>query len=407
MEVAAAKLAELGMSLCLVTETFPPEINGVAMTLGRMVEGLVQRGVQVSVVAPARADRNQLRSSTGERLVVRQLPVKGLPIPRYPELRFGLPAGGKLRRFWQCNRPDIVHVATEGPLGWSALRLCRRMGIRCVSSFHTNFHNYGAHYGYGFLRKLVLDWLRYCHNRTAITFAPSEDLIQQLESAGFRNLRLLSRGVDTRLFSPQRRCEKLRTEWGADQQTPVAIYVGRLAGEKNLDLVVRAYERMRAELPRLRMVFVGDGPDRSRIEKQLPDAHFAGMRTGADLAAHYASADCFLFGSTTETFGNVVTEALASGLAVLAFNYAAPGRFIRHGQNGWLAAFADEADFLDKAVQLARCHGDWPALGAAARATMAPFSWDGIVDGYLADIGRIYPPARQLQLHPQPAIVSV
>lgn len=193
------------MKICLVTETFPPEINGVSMTLGRLVEGLSRRGVETTVVAPRRADRRDLVGSSGAPLAVKIMGVPGLPIPRYPELRFGLPAARTLRRTWRADRPDIVHVATEGPLGWSALRVCRQMAIPCVSSFHTNFHSYGSHYGFGWFKSAVLGWLRYCHNRTELTFAPSADLIEQLAGQGFRNLRLFSRGVDTQLFGPHQR----------------------------------------------------------------------------------------------------------------------------------------------------------------------------------------------------------
>ena len=369
------------MKLALVTETYPPEINGVAMTLGHLVGGLCRRGHRVDVVAPARRDRPV---QTGGPHTLHAVP--GLPIPRYPELRFGLPAARRLRRMWTAARPDLVHVATEGPLGWSALRAARRLGIPAVSSFHTNFHSYGRHYGYGLLRRPVLAWLRHCHNRTLRTFAPSTDVMRLLEADGFANLSLLARGVDTGLFGPHRRAPELRRQWGAGEGAPVALYTGRLAGEKNLDLVLQAHARMRQLLPDLRMVLVGDGPERERARRRCPEAHFAGMRRGADLAAHYASADCFLFASVTETFGNVVTEAMASALPVLAFNYAAPARFIRDGDNGLLAPLGDAAAFLQQASMLAARRDRWAAMGQSAREALLPFSWDAIVEDYLAGL---------------------
>lgn len=352
------------------------------MTLGRLVDGLQSRQMQVRVIAPARKDR-PLDGA------VAMTPVRGLPIPRYPELRFGLPAHRRLRSLWQEQRPDIIHIATEGPLGWSAMRVARQLGIPAVSSFHTNFHSYGSHYGYGFLKQAVLRWLRHCHNNTQLTFAPSNDLIATLEADGFRNLRLLARGVDTRLFGPHRRNPQLRRKWQVGQDQPVAIYVGRLAAEKNLALVERAYRSMLEQIPDLRLVLVGDGPERARLQRDLPQAIFAGMQIGTDLAEHYASADCFLFASITETFGNVVTEAMASGLAVLAYNYAAPGRFIEHGRNGLLAEFNAAEDFVAQAQQLAANRDEWPLLGRAARETLLPHSWDGIVEGYLRDLGPV------------------
>lgn len=361
------------------------------MTLGRLVDGLQERGVEVTVVAPSRRDRKREQTRAADLVVV-----PGLPIPRYPELRFGLPAGRRLRRIWRENRPDWVHIATEGPLGWSALRAAEHLQLTLVSSFHTNFHTYGRHYGYGLLRAPVLSWMRHFHNRTLRTFAPSSDLMELLETDGFRNLRLFARGVDTRLFGPHRRDAELRRSWGAGPDTPVALYVGRLAGEKNLGLVLEAARKMRVRHPDLKLVLVGDGPERKRAEKAFPEACFAGMRTGTDLAAHYASADCFLFASTTETFGNVVTEAMASALPVLAYDYAAPGRFIKHRENGWRVPFDQPAAFLEAATELAGHHADWPAMGQRARETILPHSWEAVVGEYLSEI--------QLLLNPHPAL---
>jgi glycosyltransferase involved in cell wall biosynthesis len=160
----------------------------------------------------------------------------------------------------------------------------------------------------------------------------------------------------------------------------VALCVGRLAPEKNLDVVIAAFEAMREHEPRTRLVLVGDGPDRQRLMQRCPEAHFAGVRRGADLAAHYASADVFLFPSTTETYGNVVPEAMASGLAVVAYDHAAAGQLIRHGENGLLARCDDTLEFCRVARRVV---GDWPLvreLGAQARATAGQLDWGRIVD---------------------------
>lgn len=356
--------------MCLVTETFPPEVNGVAMTLERLVAGLRERGHRVDVVRP--------RQSRGDVGGNGDLTVRGLPLPGYPELKFGLPAGGTLRRRWAERRPDVVHVATEGPLGWSAIRGARRLGIPLSSSFHTNFHTYGDHYGYGLLKRVALWYLRAAHNRTDLTLVPSTTVLDTLRADRFRNLDLLGRGVDTTLFDPARRSEALRAGWGGGDG-PVAIHVGRLAGEKNIPLVVAAFEAMRREDPAMRLVLVGDGPARAALERAHPEYRFAGLRRGEDLARHYASGDVFLFPSVTETFGNVVTEALASGLVVLGYDYAAAGQLVRHGANGLVAPFGDEAAFVETAREIARAPRSWPALRAAARATALGASWDRIV----------------------------
>lgn len=370
------------MKFSLITETFPPEINGVAMTLHRIVEGLADRGHDVEVICPHREDRGAFFSTPRFRLRM----VRGLPIPRYAELRFGLPAHRILKTAWEERRPDIVHIATEGPLGWSADRVARRMRIPVVTTFHTNFHSYGSHYGYGILKPGVLWWLRRSRRHALRTFVPSESLREELAEAGFEKLGILSRGVDTELFHPAKRDADLRASWGAGEDDPVAVYVGRVAGEKNLRLSVEAWRRMQDVLPALRLVIVGDGPDRRALAEENPDIHFAGPRRGEDLARHYASGDLFPFASVTETFGNVITEAMASGLVVLAYDYAAAREHIRSGENGFSAAYADRESYLRLAQQLARERETWPTIRRAARSTAERLSWDKVLDGFVSEL---------------------
>lgn len=347
----------------------------MAMTLERLSRGMVRRGHTVEVVRP-----RQGRGDHTDASPFRQTLIPGVPLPGYAGLRIGLPLVASLRRQWKKDRPDIVHVATEGPLGWACTRLALKMRLPVSSSYHTNFHSYTQHYGVGFVRRFMLAYLRYIHNLAACTFAPSQDLVEELRRDGFRNLHLLGRGVDTTLFYPERRDPVLRRRWGAlDDSTPVALYVGRVAAEKNLPLVIRAYEAMLQTEPTLKLVIVGDGPERPAMEKKYPQIHFAGMRRSEDLAAHYASGDIFLFGSTTETFGNVVTEAMGSGLVPLAFDYAAPQRYIENGVNGFKVPLGDEKAFVEAAVDLVRHPEDWPALRAAALATAQTLSWDTII----------------------------
>jgi glycosyltransferase involved in cell wall biosynthesis len=362
--------------VALVTETYPPEVNGVAATLSRVVEGLQARGHDLQLVRPRQSAGPVARDEPGFCEVL----VPGLPIPRYPELKMGLPARRELLRRWTAQRPDVVHIVTEGPLGWSALRAAGQLGLPVVSDFRTNFHAYSRHYGVGWLHAPVMAYLRHFHNRTACTMVPTEDLKSELAAAGLKGLRVVARGVDAQRFSPLHRSQSLRASWGADPGTCVAICVGRLAPEKNLGAVIAAFEAMREHEPRARLVLVGDGPERRRLAQRCPEAHFAGVRHGSDLAAHYASADVFLFPSTSETYGNVVPEAMASGLAVVACDHAAAGQLIRHGENGLLARAGDASEFCRVARRIA---GDWVLvreLGTAARATAMQLDWGRIVD---------------------------
>lgn len=373
------------LHIVLVTETYSPEINGVAMTLRHLVDGLARRGHRITIVRP-RQRHESPRYSVTHRVACRQVRLPGVPIPGYPQLRLGLPAYRRLRQVWTLSRPDLVHVATEGPLGASAITTARRLSIPVTSSFHTNFDQYTGDYRIGWLKPVVAAWLRHIHNRTRRTFIPTRDLLARLESEGYRNLRLLSRGVDTALFNPARRDDSLRVSWGVEPDGLAVVHVGRIAAEKNYPLLFRAFDAIKAVEPRARLVLVGDGPLLSYYQKQRPDAVFTGFYTGAKLARHYASGDIYLHTSMTETFGNVVTEALGSGLAVGAFDYAAAHEFIRPGENGLLAPVGDEAAYIANAVRLATEPALRTRLAAAGPATAQTLSWDALIDRFAADL---------------------
>ncbi len=363
------------LRVAVVTETYPPEVNGVSMTIARFVDGLRQRHHDVQLVRPRQHAADTPQTGDGFEDVV----VRGLPIPRYSHLKMGLPATRALCRLWTRQRPDLVHLVTEGPLGWSALQAARQLKLPISSDFRTNFHAYSAHYGLGWLRPAIVAYLRRFHNRTALTMVPTEAMRRELALLGFQRLQVVARGVDTELFRPERRSEDLRQSWGAGPQTTVALYVGRLASEKNLDTLVAAWRAMHQARPDSVLVLVGDGPARAELQRQCPQAVFAGQRSGIDLAAHYASADVFLFPSITETWGNVTPEAMASGLCVLAYDCAAAAQLIRSGENGVLAPFDDTHAFVRRAVRLATVHDANPSMRHSARRTAAEMGWDGVV----------------------------
>ena len=364
------------LRIAVVTETYPPEVNGVAMTLGRMVAALQARNHQVQLIRPRQsaADAALVQGNLEEVLK------PGVPIPRYDSLRVGLPVRQGLIRLWQGRRPDVIQVVTEGPLGWSALSAAHRLRIPAASEFHTNFHSYSSHYGVGWLKKPIAAYLRKFHNKGQVTMVPTRELQQAMLANGYRNVRVVARGVDTALFSPARRSDALRRSWGAVGDQPVAIYVGRLAPEKNLPVVLEAFAAMRHRNPAARLVLVGDGPERAALVRRYPEHVFAGMRTGADLAAHYASADVFLFASQTETFGNVTLEAMASGLAVVAYDYAAGREHIRSGATGLLANMGDSEAFVGLAADLVDTPLRMRRFGTAARAAAEKVSWEQVHD---------------------------
>ena len=370
------------MKLAIVTETFPPEINGVAMTFGVIARELGRRNHTVTVYRPWRPG---LPDETDHPEFC-EVPLPGLPVPGYPLLRFGLPATRRLMKRWRADSPDLVHIATEGPLGASAVTAARALRLPVTSSFHTNFHAYAGHYGLAPLRRLALAWLRHVHNRTLRTFAPTEELCRELAALGFTRLGVLSRGVDLRRFSPAHRSSALRASWGAPADEPVVIHVGRMAAEKNYQLLFRAYDAMRAANPRLRFILAGEGPLKPRLQREHRDCIFAGIFTREEIGRYYASADIYIHASLTETFGNVLTEAMASGLAVASFDYAAGRQFVRHGENGLAAPCNQPESLVAAATELARNAALRIRLRAAAATALSAQSWDQIIQRFEAEL---------------------
>ena len=363
------------LRIAVVTETWPPEVNGVALTLAKLVDGLCQRNHAVQLIRP-RQDKNETALAQED---MSELLLTGLPIPRYPQLKLGLPSKKALIRAWTLRRPDLVHIATEGPLGWSALQAARRLRLPVTSDFRTNFHSYSKHYGVGWLRKPIVAYLRKFHNNTACTMVPTHLLKNELQKLGFDNLRVVARGVDTGMFNPKHRSEALRQSWGADDNTLVLLSVGRLAPEKNLDLVVKAYQALRAAQRPVRLVFAGDGPYRDELQARCPDAVFLGMCDHQTLSTVYPSADLFLFPSLTETFGNVTLEALACGTPVLAFDSAAASELVQADRNGWLVQGEREEDYLAKALGVTRDTAALMAMRTPTCESVAALDWLQIV----------------------------
>lgn len=368
--------AQRSLRVAVVTETYPPEVNGVATTVARLVDGLLQRGHEIQLVRPRQGDVTATVRDTG----VQEMLMRGMPIPRYPQLRLGLPAKTALVAAWRKRRPDLVHIATEGPLGWSALQAARKLRMPVSTDFRTNFHAYSRHYGLGWLNRTIVAYLRKFHNQATLTMVPTSALRDQLTGMGFERLRVVGRGVDTQRFDPALRSPLLRERWGAAVDDPVVLYVGRIAAEKNLDLLVRAYDAMCQRRKNLRLVVVGEGPGSLELQQRCPTAIMSGVQRDLALAQSYASADLFLFPSRTETYGNVTAEALASGLGVIAFDHAAAHELITHGHNGLLAETDDEEAFIRRACDGLEHWQPGSPMRMAARRSMLHRDWAGVVD---------------------------
>lgn len=362
------------LNIAVVTETYPPEINGVAKSLSQMIGGLLGRGHRIRLFRP----RQNYGDQSQRQGLLEQITLPGLRIPLYKDLRFGLPLKQRLMREWRHRRPDVVQVVTEGPLGWAAVRAARALRLPVVSDFRTNFDAYSSHYGLGPAKRLVEHYLRALHNDTACTLVPTREMATRLLASGYQRLEVVGRGVDTQLFHPQKRDEHLRASWGLAPDDLGIVHVGRIAREKNIKLAVDAFTAIREQQPLAKLILVGDGPERIHLEAKHPDIIFAGMQKGEDLARHYASGDVFLFPSITETFGNVVLEAMSSGLALVAYDYAAAKEHLLTQHSAAIVPFDDADAFIHAAQQLVDQPETIQQYRTQARRLAEHCSWDRV-----------------------------
>ena len=375
------------MRYAIVTETYPPEVNGVALTVQGLEQGLRARGHEVTLIRPRQEGDGERSTST--------LLVRGAALPRYPGLKFGLPATRRLLGRWSKTPPDAIYIATEGPLGWSAQRAARRLGIPVATGFHTRFDAYMRDYGAAFLQQTALRWMRRFHNGGQATLVPTQELLDFLRDQGFQHPVRLPRAVDTTQFDPARRDAALRASWGLAEHDVAAIYVGRIAAEKNLALAVRAFRELQQARPTARFIWVGDGPARAQLQREHPDFVFCGVQRDDALATHFASGDVFVFPSHSETFGNVTLEALASGVPTVAFDYGAAREHLRDGVDGAAIADGDDARFIAAVLRLGTDDVLRGAMRMATRRAVAALQpaqvaadFDALLSGLARNAGR-------------------
>jgi phosphatidylinositol alpha 1,6-mannosyltransferase len=369
------------MRIAFCTDILPPVADGVTRTLSELAPALLADGAELLFLTPMRP-----HPSLPWRDRVHRIP--GVPFPFYPSYRMGLPLGVGSDAVLDRFAPDVVHVVTPSLLGLYGVRYGERRGVPVVASFHTNFAALFAYYGIGPLEWLGRRLMRRFYNRCAATLAPSRTTAAELRAAGIRNVTLWWRGVDHARFAPTFRSAVLRMHAGAGN-APVLLYVGRLAREKNLDYLVAAVRELEGRGTVFRLVIAGDGPMRRRLATLLPRAHFTGHLRQDQLAAWYASADVFVFPAANETFGNVVLEAFASGLPVVAVARGGVQELVRPGRNGYLAPPDAPAVF----AEITRALLERPALLARlsenARATAARYHWPDVTRRLLACYGHV------------------
>lgn len=373
------------MRIAYFTESLFPHVDGVSRTLNQLFRTLEARGVDFRVFAPFVPDAGVSWSRR-----VRRVPAVAFPL--YPDYRVSLPFAGGVAAELDEYRPELVHVVSPTPMAVWAQRYARRRGLPVVASFHTHFVSYFRYYHVAPLEELGWALLRRFYRRCDAVFAPTRAIIAELAGQGIAGVRLWSRGIERDRFGPQHRDERLRAELGARDDAPLLLLVSRLVKEKDLADLVAMHRLLRARGSAHRLALVGDGPMRAELEAVLPDAHFAGHQAGEALSRWYASADVFVFPSTTETFGNVVLEALASGVPAVVVARGGPPELIEPETNGLVARPNDPADLAACVERLLRDAALRRALGERARAGSAAYDWDaingGLLDGYAALIAR-------------------
>ncbi|RZJ21956.1 MAG: glycosyltransferase family 1 protein [Acinetobacter sp.] len=360
------------LKIAIVTETWSPEINGVALSLLQLCKGLQKQGHKILLIRP------EQKLVCDEFLPNQECLVKAQAIPQYPSLQFGWPQFLKVSQALERFAPNVIHIVTEGPLGLSVLQAAKSKGIPVSSGFHSPFQEFSRYFDLAFLIKPIQCYLRWFHNNTQLTCIPSKDTEYILREFGICcPLLVVGRGVDVSRFSPQYYSDVLRQQWKVTSSTKVMLYVGRLSPEKEIDVLIKAYFLMKKNTQQdIKLVIVGDGPERNRLEMLCQDGEvvFTGNLSGLKLAQAYASANVFVFASQVETFGNVVLEAMASGLPIIAYNYACAHLHVKNGETGWLSALGDTTGFIQSIYSLPN-NQRLKHMGLQAREAIQHIGW--------------------------------
>lgn len=356
----------VGMRIALITESFPPDVNGVAHSVVRVAEHLVRRGHQPLVVAPGRPDQDD--DAAGYPV----LRVPSVAMPGYRGFRLGLPTP-RLVAALRDHGTELVHLASPFFFGAAGTRAAQRLGLPTVAVYQTDIPSYARLYRFHHGAEMAWRWLSGIHNAAALTLAPSQAAVADLHAHGVQRVRLWRRGVDTARFHPDHRDEALRATLAPAGEVIVG-YVGRLAVEKRVDLLAPV-----CALPGVRVVVVGDGPAGASLRRALPTATFLGARHGDELARIFASLDLFVHTGPYETFGQTVQEAQASGVPVVAPARGGPLDLVRPG-TGFLVPPLDPAALLDAVHALTGNPDRRRRFGAAGRRLVAGRSWAAVGD---------------------------
>lgn len=370
------------LRVAIFSEVYWPMISGVGVTLVRLADALMSRGHQVRVYAPTYPIPDHQR----ERPEVFRVP--SVPFFLYPDVQWAFPRTREIIHDARNFSPDIIHCATEFSLGVTGLKVARELGLPAIASAHTDYEQYAArYYRVGWAIKAGWHYMRWFYGQAGLVLCPSRVFERHLNRRGITNTGIWSRGIDGQAFNPALRRDSYRRSFGAGPDDLIVTYVGRIAREKNLDLLLDAWELLGARRRGAQLVLVGRGPLQEEIRaRRVPGVHLAGeVRQGPDLGAAYASADIFVFPSTTETFGNVLLEAMASGLPSIVAAAGGVLEFARHGDNSWLVEPDSAESLLGGLERLLDDEVLRSQLAAGALATARSRTWASVYDKLVAD----------------------
>lgn len=374
------------MRVALFTDTYLPSINGVTNTIKALEECMKSRGIEYSIFAPE-IPKTELFMCKNVRYF------KSVSFPLYPEFRLSVPFYSNLIKKADNFNPDIVHSITQAGIGYMGIKYASKRNLPIVSSFTTDICAYLEHYNMSYVKDIVWNYLRWFHNNCDLTLCPSHSTINLLKQKNIYKLGLSSRGVDSKMFSPMKRSEHFRKKYIGNSKKMLFLYAGRIAKEKSLDILMEAIKKLDPWLSeRCSFIIVGDGPYYEEMKKAAPkNVHFTGYFTKEELSEAYASCDSFIFPSATETFGNVVLEAMSSGLPAICVNSGGVKEIVKNGYNGILSP-PYEPDGLVKAINFFYNN---PLIlhkfSENARKTALSKSWDNIFSGLLNDYSKLIP----------------
>lgn len=382
-------MSQKELRIAIFTGNYNHIRDGVSLTLNRLVKFLEAKGVPVIVFGPT--SEGPPLEHNGEFMAV-----PSIPMPGRPEYRVTIGFPDDVQRRLREFEPTMVHIATPDLLGFRAMRFAQANGIQVVASYHTHFTSYLKYYNMDMLEVLGWKYLVWFYSQCKHIYVPTSSMADELAERGITDgLRIWARGVDTELFSPEKRDMEWRRSLDIDDSQPVVSFVSRLVWEKDLQTVVDSLRKVQTSNPDVKPLIVGDGPARKELEQLIPNGHFTGFLTGQELARAYASSDIFFFPSDTETFGNVTLEAMASGVSAVVADATGSKSLVENGVNGLLATPKKTKEFADHILTLASAPDLRQQMSEAARQKALAYSWDvingGLLEQYYEALGQPSP----------------